>query len=328
MQFGLFLNPQTHADEPLSGLVDDLLALTRTAREADFDLVTSGQHYLADYAQAQLVPLLGRLAAEAGSMTLASGVVLLPLHHPVEIAEQMTTLDAMADGGVVVGVGAGYRDVEFESFGVPKRERAGRLVEGVELMRRLWTEDGVTYDGEFYAVDDVTITPRPDEAPPVWIAANARVAVERAARLGDAWFVNPHATIAEIREQKRAYDAIREERGEDTAVPVFREAFVAETHEAAVETARDYLWEKYQRYIEWGQDEAMEDAADLHKPFDELAEDRFVLGTPEEVCAELERYEEELDAEMAVLRVAWPGLPVEDAVECVERIGDEVVPNV
>lgn len=328
MQFGLFLNPQTHAHEPLSGLLDDLFELTRAARGAGFDLVTTGQHYLADYAQAQLMPLLGRLTAEAGSMTIGSGVVLLPLHHPVEIAEQMTTLAAMADGGVVVGVGAGYRDVEFDSFGIPKRERVGHLVEGVELMRSLWTGESVTYDGEFYQVENVAITPRPDETPPVWIAANARRAVERAARIGDAWFVNPHATITEIREQKRAYDAIREARGEDTAVPVFREAFVADTHDAAVETARDYLWEKYQRYIEWGQDEAMEDARDLHRPFDELAEDRFLLGTPEEVCAEIERYEAELDAQMVVLRVAWPGLPIEDAVKCVQLIGDEVVPNV
>ncbi len=328
MQFGLFLNPQTHAGEPLSGLIDDLLELTRAAREARFDSVVTGQHYLADYAQAQVVPLLGRLTAAAGEMTVGSGVVLLPLHHPVAIAEQMTTLDAMAEGGVVVGVGAGYRDVEFESFGVPKRERAGRLAEGIELMTALWTESSVTYEGEFYRVEDVSITPRPPEKPPVWVAANARPAVERAARLGDAWFVNPHATIAEIREQKQVYDVIREERGLDTDVPIFREAFVAETHEAAVEAAREHLAQKYQRYIEWGQDEAMEDAADLHRPFDELAEDRFVLGTPAEACAEIERYEEELDASQVVLRMAWPGMPVEDAVESIELVGDEVMPNV
>ena len=327
MKFGLFCNPQAPAGEDPGELAGELIDQTRAAREAGFDLVTSGQHYLADYVQLQLVPLLGRLAAESGDMAVGTGIVLLPLHHPVEIAEQAATLDALADSAVV-GVGAGYRDVEFESFGVPKRERGPRLAEGIELMDRLWTEESVTYDGEYYAVEDVSICPRPEEKPPVWVAANSKPAVERAARLGDAWFVNPHATIAEIREQKRFYDEVRGERGEDTAVPIFREAFVAGTHEAAVETAREHLASKYQRYTEWGQDEAMEDAEDLHRPFDDLAEDRFVLGTPEEACEAIERYESELDVDQVVLRVAWPGLDNERALECIELIGDEVVPNV
>ncbi len=327
MDYGLFLNPQAPAEDSLSGLIDDLVSLTGTARDADFDLVTTGQHYLADYVQAQLIPLLGRLAADAGDMTLGTGIVLLPLHHPVEIAEQVTTLAGMAEG-VVCGVGAGYRDVEFDSFGIRKAERGPRLEEGIEFMNRLWTEKSVTFDGEFYSVEAVSITPRPTTKPPVWVAANAGPAVERAARLGDAWFVNPHATMAEIRDQKGRYDSIRDDLGKSTEVPLFRECFVADTREAAIETARPYLEPKYQRYIDWGQDEAMEDQADLHKPFDELAEDRFLLGTPSEVAGEIERYQEEIDADQMVLRVNWPGMPVEEAVECVELIGDDVMPAV
>ena len=328
MEFGLFLNCQAPADEPLSDLLGGLVEQTETARDAGFDLVTTGQHYLSDYVQAQLVPLLSRLTAHAGDMAVGTGIVLLPLHHPIEIAEQLTTLDGLAGGGTVAGVGAGYRDVEFESFGVPKRERGPRLAEGIELMNRLWTEESVTFDGEFYSVEDATITPRPAEKPPVWVAANARPAVERAARIADAWFVNPHATIAEIREHKRRYDEIRDELGKDTAVPVFREAFVAPTTEEAYEAARPHLESKYRRYVDWGQDEAMEDATDLHRAFDDLAEDRFVIGTPDEAAAQIERYGEELDADCVVLRVSWPGMSAERARGCIELIGDEVIPNV
>jgi alkanesulfonate monooxygenase SsuD/methylene tetrahydromethanopterin reductase-like flavin-dependent oxidoreductase (luciferase family) len=328
MDVGCFLNSQAPQGTPPSQLGKELVEQTRAARDAGFDLVSAGQHYVTDYVQMQLVPLLSRLSAEAGSMKVGTGVVLLPLHHPVAIAEQTTSMAAFCDD-FFVGVGAGYRDVEFEAFGVPKRERASRLTEGVELMQRLWTEESVTYDGDHYQVDDLTITPRPEEEPEVWVAANAGRAVERAARIGDAWFVNPHATIAEIREQKREiYDPTREELGEGTEVPVFREAFVADTHEEAVETARDHLWEKYQRYISWGQDEAMEDEDDLHRPFEELAEDRFVLGTPEEVCEQIERYEEELNANAVVLRMSWPSMDNADAVECIRRMGDDVIPYV
>jgi alkanesulfonate monooxygenase SsuD/methylene tetrahydromethanopterin reductase-like flavin-dependent oxidoreductase (luciferase family) len=199
MDFALFLNSQAPTDRSAGELFEGLVTQTCAARDSGFDMITMGQHYLADYVQLQLVPALSRLAAEAGSMTVGTGIVLLPLHHPVEIAEQITTIGAFADG-VVAGVGAGYRDAEFDAFGVPKSERGPRLAEGIELMNRLWTETEVTYDGDFYAVEDATITPRPAERPEVWVAANARPAIERAARLGDRWFVNPHATVSEITE--------------------------------------------------------------------------------------------------------------------------------
>jgi len=327
MEVGLWLTPQAPAGGDPDALATDLLAQAERAREVGLDLLSTGQHYLTEYVQLQLVPLLSRLTAVSGDLTVASGVVLLPLHHPVEIAEQFATLDALADGPVVCGVGAGYRDREFAAFGVPKRERAARLREGVELMRRLWTEDGVTHDGDHYAVTDASITPRPDEAPPVWVAANARPAVERAARIGDAWFANPHASLPELRESKRAYDAVREERGADAEIPVFREAFVAPTTEAAVETASPYLESKYDRYLEWGQDEAMDDPESLHGSFADLARDRFLLGTPAEVAAEAERYREELDASHLVLRVHWPGMEAERALECIDLLGDEVAPT-
>lgn len=327
MQYGLFLNAQAPAGNAPESLVEELVAQTRAARDAGFDLISVGQHYVADYVQLQLVPLLGRLAPEAGLMTLSSGILLQPLHHPVEVAEQFTTIRSLGND-VIVGVGAGYRDAEFEAFGIPKRERAGRLHEAVELMNRLWTEESVTYDGQFYQVEDVTICPRPPEKPPVWIAGNARPAVERAARIGDAWFAPPHSTVGEVADFKRDYDAIREDHGADTGIPIFREAFVADTHAEALETAGDYLEDKYRRYLEWGQGESMESGAELDRPFADLAEDRFLIGTPADVADEAARYERELDVSHLVLRVQWPGLPYDDAVACIERIGDEVIPAV
>lgn len=328
MEIGLYLNPQGAAGESGGELRRRLLELARTASAAGFDHISAGQHYLSDYTQLQLLPFLSRVAGEVDAMELGTGVVLLPFHHPVDLAERVATLDALHDGPTVFGVGAGYRDVEFEAFGVPKEERVPRMREGLELTTRLLTRTNVSYDGEYYAVEDATIPVRPDDLR-VWMAANADPAVERAARLTDAWMVNPHATISAIRDQKeRCYDPVRERRGESAAVPVMREAFVAPTREEAVDAARDHLRGKYQAYIDWGQDEAMEDEDDLHRPFDDLAADRFLLGTPAEVCAEIERYERELDASHVVFRCHWPGLDHERTRECLELVGDEVIPNV
>jgi len=328
MKIGLYLNPQDAGERTGPELREGFLSIARTASEVGFDHISAGQHYLSEFSQLQMIPYLARLTGEVDDVEIGTGVVLLPFHHPVDLAERVATLDALHDGETVMGVGAGYRDVEFESFGVPKSERISRLVEGLELTKRLLTETDVSYEGDHYAVEDVSIPVRPDGIH-TWMAANANVAVERSARMTDAWYVNPHATISEIREQKHdIYDPVREERGEDDGVPVLREAFVAESREAAVETARDHLWEKYQRYIDWGQDEAMEDEQDLHKPFEELAEDRFILGTPEDVAAEVETYDEELNASHVVFRCHWPGLDYERTRECVALIGDEVIPYV
>ncbi|MFB6169898.1 MAG: LLM class flavin-dependent oxidoreductase [Haloarculaceae archaeon] len=326
MEFGLFVNTQQSTGGDPAELVDELVSHTRRARESGFDLVMTGQHYLTTDDKLQTIPVLSRLAAEAGSMAVGTGVLLLPLHHPVEVAEQLTTLDAIADRAIL-GVGAGYRDTEFEGFGVPKAERAARLEEGVELVERLWTEESVTYEGDHYRVEDATINPRPPEKPPVWVGANVTSAVERAARIGDRWFVGPQATLPTIRERKEPYDRIREADGRSTAVSVLREAFVAETHERAMDLVRDALEYKYRHYRANDLDDAMEDDS-FSLDLEALAEDQFLVGTPAEVCAELERYERECEVDTVLLRMHWPGLDHDLTRASIELAGDEVLPNV
>lgn len=327
MELGLLLNSQAPPATDQSAILEHLVGQTRTARDAGFDALLAPQHYVTDLTQFQPWPLLGRVAAEADGMRIGNGILLLPLHHPVEAAENIATLDAMTDRPVIAGVATGYRDIEFESFGVPKAERGRRVEEGVTLMRKLWTEKDVTFDGDIYSVDGVTITPQPTTEPEVWIGANAEPAIDRAARLADAWYVNPHSTIAEIADQKAVYDERRTALDKDTTVPMRRELFVAHD-EAVLDEVREHLAFKYHRYVEWGQNEAMADAADLTQAFEDLAEDRFILGTPAEACAELERYEQELDVELVVARVHFPGMDYELAIDCLELIGDEVIPNI
>ncbi|MFB6312272.1 MAG: LLM class flavin-dependent oxidoreductase, partial [Salinirussus sp.] len=117
MELGLFCNRQGSTDQSASDLFDGLVTQVRTAREVGFDVIATGQHFLADYTQLQTIPTLSRLAAIAGGMDLATGVLLLPFHHPIAVAEDLASLDAMAEGRVIAGVGAGYRDVEFDAFG-------------------------------------------------------------------------------------------------------------------------------------------------------------------------------------------------------------------
>ena len=125
----------------------------RAARDAGFDTYCWAHHYLIHpFQHFQPWPVLARLAAEAGDMKLATSVLLLPLLNPVDVAEQVATLDHISEGRFILGLGLGYRPEECEAFGTRMPERGRRATEALELMIRLWTEDEVTHHGRFFHV--------------------------------------------------------------------------------------------------------------------------------------------------------------------------------
>src|SRR5439155_2846822 len=142
------------------------------------------------YRSRQSLPFLARLAAETGTMELCLSVLLLALLNPVQTAEEVASLDVMSEGRVVFGIGLGYREVEYEAFGVAPKDRVPRMLEALDLVKRLWTEEEVNFEGRFFRLHGATCTIRPVQrpSPPIWIAANADRAVVRTARLGYPWF--------------------------------------------------------------------------------------------------------------------------------------------
>src|SRR6266516_4714095 len=210
MKIGIFLTNQNPVGSDLVSALENQCLMTRLARDRGWDAVATGQHYLSEgMSQLQLIPYLARLAADAGHMTGVAGVLLIGLHNPVEVAECMASIDVIWQGNFVFGVGLGYRDIEFDAFGVPRGQRVRRFEQCLEVVRRLWTEDNVSFANDICKLNNVTMTCRPVQQPhpPIWFAANNDRAVRRAARLGDSWFVNPHATIPEITRQLALYRA-------------------------------------------------------------------------------------------------------------------------
>ena len=155
MKIGLFVTNQQYLDTDMVAALDEQIAMVHAARDGGFDSLFSGQHYLneGNNQQLQIVPFMTRLISEAGDMTTGLGVLLLNLHNPVYTAETVATLDILANGRFVFGVGLGYRDVEFDAFDVPKGKRVSRFEEYLELIQRLWTEDSVSHDGETCRLD-------------------------------------------------------------------------------------------------------------------------------------------------------------------------------
>ncbi len=333
MKLGLLLTNQYLAGESMEKKIQDNLEQVRAARDGGFDLICAGQHYLsAPFTMPTSIPFLARMAAEAGDMEVASSIVLVPLHNPVEMAEMVATMDAICSGRFIFGIGLGYREEEYAAFGVKREERVPRLVEALEVMKLLWTGEDVEFHGRFYEVPKVTSTVRcvQNPHPPIWVAANNDAAIRRAGRLGYAWLINPHATVATIAAQMGTYRAALEtsDASGPVAVPMMREMYVAEDSEVALYESRPHLEAKYQAYSRWGQDKALPGEESFEVPFEDLARDRFLIGTPDDVVSEIRRYEEELGVTHMILRVQWPGLEQDKVMKQLELMAEHVIPRI
>lgn len=308
----------------------DHVEQVRLARELGFHSVWAGQHFLSHpFQMFQSVPLLARVAAEAGGMTVGTGIVLLPLLNPVEVAENAATLDAICGGTFVLGVGIGYRGVENAAFGV-EGGRVGLLESKLDVVRRLLGGESVTASGPGYALEEASLALAPKRRPELWMAANGDRAVARAARLADAWFVNPHTRLDELARQMELFHAERTAAGQPPAActPVLKEVCVAPTDEEALETARPHLRGKYEAYVDWGQSEVLPGSDTLRRAFAELTSGgRFVLGSPETCAAILAEHVERLGADHIVCRVQWPGMPQEDVLRSLRLLAEEVLPR-
>jgi alkanesulfonate monooxygenase SsuD/methylene tetrahydromethanopterin reductase-like flavin-dependent oxidoreductase (luciferase family) len=159
------------------------------------------------------------------------------------------------------------------------------------------------------------------------MAANADRAVERAAKMADTWIINPHAAMSTIVRQLDLYRATRTEAGlaPPVELPLIREIFCA-TDPSAKDDARIYLTNKYRTYAGWGQDRVMPETEDFTAPIDDLAADRFIIGSPDECLERLIPWQEQHGVNHFIFRTHWSGMPAEVSLGSMKLLADEVVP--
>ena len=331
MKFGLSVAVQHPPDEPSAERMRELLEQVKLARDLGFDSISASQHYLAaPFQYFQPIPLLARIAAESGTMTLVTNILLLPLYNPVDLAEQLATLDIICNGRLVCGVGLGYRDVEYTVFGVERASRVARFEEALTLLKRLWTEDEVNFEGEHFRLDRARMTLKPVQQPrpPIWVAASSRAGIKRAAQLGDAWTIAGHATLATLQQQVRFYrdtlQALGKPFPED--FPLSKELYIAPDRDAAVREAQPYLEAKYRAYSQWGQDRELPASETFAVPFETLVQDRFILGDPDDCIRQIRAHQQQLGITHMTFRVHWPGMPHTLVLRTIRLMGEKVLP--
>jgi len=302
------------------------------ADELGFDSVWAVEHHGDRLVCPAPLVALGGYATRTTRVKIGAYVVVLPLHHPVAVAEAGALLDVMSGGRFVLGVGLGYREEEFALFGVPMRERVARLVEGVEILKRVWTETEVVREGRFHSLAGYSCYPRPLQRPrpPIWIGAAAEKAIRRAAVIGDAWVASPGGDLAELCRGAEAYwDAVdgggvERQRRE---VVVSREVFVGETRRDALAAAADAFLALYRdTYLQWHP--RFKDVRPEDVRFETFAENRFIVGAPDECARQIVEFQRAIGFRHLICRMHAPGIPLAAVKRSMELFAKEVAPAV
>ncbi|HPG24046.1 MAG: LLM class flavin-dependent oxidoreductase [Spirochaetaceae bacterium] len=342
MRFSLSL-PTLRRPE-LADPYQETFELARIAEEAGFDTATIGHHHFMPGNQSDPLTFMAAVAVRTTTLRVGTGIFLLPVHHPVRVAEQVATIDQLSGGRISLGVGSGWWPLEYEVMGSTFADRGARMEEALEILRRVWTREQTAFDGRFWRFPELTVHPRPvqDPHPPLWVAGVVDAAVRRAARLGDAWLCGPVQSLSRAKRCLEVYRAETTRLGRrddwilrrftwigtdrrkvmDEILPRYMEGLLVHWRESAEDPEEKALFARL-------------DAGESIPP-EAIAADRLLFGTPEDVIGQIERYRRETGCDH-VHAAFGAGMPAredeystlgafEEQAEMIRLFGREVIP--
>lgn len=276
-----------------------------------YDSVWTSEHIFFYFPTFDALNTLAAAAALTSRIQLGTAVMLLPLRPAALAAKETTTVDVISGGRLVLGIGVGGEyPKEFEAVGVPVKQRGSRTDEAIDVLRRLWNEDSVTFEGRYTKLSGVTLQPKPVQpgGPPLWIAGRSKAAVRRAGLLGDGYLpylFSPDRyrdSLAEVR--RVAEEASRDPNAIDTGLYQF--ICLAGSYEEAKRAAAADLSMRY------------------NQPFENIVDKYVVMGTAEDCARRLADFAEAGARHMLLVPITPAG---GDFMEHVERYASEVIPR-
>jgi len=333
MKFGLYssiANPPR--GEHLARCIDEVIAEAQLAEACGFDSCFFGEHHQ-DRDGFLPSPLIvaTAVAARTHRLRVGTSVILLPLHHPVRVAEDVITLDLVSKGRVILGVGIGYQADDFRAFNVPMEHRAALFEEGVEIVRLCWAGERFSFRGKHYTLEDVQVRPRPFQAPgpPLWIGASVPSAARRAGRIADGFVGTPSTSLENAARLADAYREAARTAGRPAEVIQMRDAWVAPTRAEAEAVYGPHVMTAYRYYWEHRLAEFAGMPAGAAFTLDNLAPDRLILGDPETCVREFRRWQQATGATTFLLRLRHAhsgGPPHEEIMAAIRLFGERVLP--
>lgn len=242
MKIGISISSAYQVDDVRSG-ARQMIDRARAASTAGLDSLFVGDHHVVPSPYYQNTPMLGRLLAEWNGPD-AGALFLLPLWNPVLVAEQIATLACIHPGRFIMQCGLGRDDYQFNAMGANIKYRPSAFEQSIDCLRGLWRGESVSLDGR-WRFTEARISPLPPETVDIWIGASAPVAIDRAARLGDAWLADPGMTLAQAAKAIQLYREALNRHGRPVpkTIALRRDVYVAATADEA-ETLRQSIAEK------------------------------------------------------------------------------------
>lgn len=275
---------------PLETVYERALDRIAIMDEGGYDAVWLAEHHFNTYSVCPSPHLMAmHVASRTTNLRIGLAVSLAVFYNPLRLAEEVAMLDVLSGGRINWGAGRGFDPVEFRAFNIPVEESAARFQEAVDIVLAAWTQEKVTYAGEFWQYDGIEVLPKPMQRPhpPTWLAATSREALERAASRGHTILMDPHATHEEIREKRAFYAQSLAAHGhsiDGRDIPMARLIAVAPTSGQAREIAYEGARWTVGSY-----------ARGMHEdPIERYVNKVMVHGTPEQVTDQLLRLADEL----------------------------------
>ena len=342
MDFGLFFLMQRDEAWTEQAVYDSALEQMLAAEGLGYHSAWIAEHHFNDYGLCPAPPVLASfVAARTRTLRLGMGVSLLPLHHPVDLAEQLAVLDVLSGGRLDVGIGRGGTLQDYETFQSDRQDSRARVEEGVALMRQCWSGRPFDFTGRFHAADRLHARPRPVQAPhpPLFIAANSEDSVRSAARLGLPTLSSFFVPAAELGRRHRIYrEESRAAGRSDAEIEALervswgmRVVHVAPDRDQALrEVEAPFMG--YQQRLAMVRSEvrggAIADSFDRSlvqlRPFREYLDAGLaVVGTPADVRKGLQEFVDATGYGRVLLLMAVPGLPTELALRSMRLFVEE-----
>ncbi len=336
MRFGFmedFRNP-VQWRRPFPEFYEQILEQIIRGEELGYDNVWLTEHHFTDDGyNPSLMTTAAAVATRTQDIRIGTFVLLLPYQHPMLVAEEIANVDIFSNGRFDFGVGQAYSYHEFNAFCMDRGERGPRMREGVDIIKRLFTEERVTYDGKFTQLKDARLSPKSVQQPypPIWIGARGPKAIKNAARLG----YHLAATLGP--DPAPLYIETLKEEGRDPAdfnIAQLRMVYCAETEDAAWDECQDHLFhmlEFYQDILSEAKDAEGDDAPlPVTTPSDmrnSVLAEHFMIGTPDQVNAKIDKFLSEYRCTDFIMATQFPGLDPRKGQRALELFAQEVMPN-
>src|SRR5215216_4889742 len=187
INFGTFLLMQSPSARPSQEIYSRALDIAQAAESLGFGNIWLAEHHFSTYGYlSRPTQLATFIAARTTRLRVGTAVIVVPLHHPLVIAEEIATLDLLAGGRVDIGLGRGYQQYEFQRLGLDLTTARKRWDEAVDIILKALHGEPFTYDGELFKIPETTVFPQPVQKPhpPIWVTAQSTESVEATVRRG------------------------------------------------------------------------------------------------------------------------------------------------